>query len=284
MAQPGQRNEDRRPPSILTRAGPPDDEAQGNQREAQRNRGRKLAGKRGCDVPAVDVERAVEGERETRNAQDGGARETKPAKMAQSPRGDREHHDAAHGHEFERNVVRKPDEKRRNNHESDRKLAGERVASDHTRVHGPTEQPQDDGDGQDRMKPDVEKDDQERRDHHVEVERRKSRVPVGRPPRQLKLGKQFVAKERRTPDVCAHVTPGWGGVGEDQIRLQLPEDEQSRAENDHGGNRAFERIRPRGRGPAGVGRRHCAILPSRGSDVVVSDLLNLTIRPRRLRG
>ena len=56
--------------------------------------------------------------------------------------------------------------------------------------------------------PDVERHDQQRRDHHVELVGGEAGVPVGRPAGDAPLGQQVVAEVGRAPHVGAHVATG----------------------------------------------------------------------------
>ena len=91
--------------------------------------------------------------------------------------------------------------------------------------------------------------DQQRRDHHVEGEGREPGVPVGRPSRETKLRQQDIAQVRRRPDMGAHIAPGRRGVVEPEVRLDVPGDEDGRHGDEHEGGDLLRRDRADPRPP-----------------------------------
>ena len=256
VGQPGERNEHRCPSSVLARPCTADDEPEGNERKAERDRCCELTRQCRRDVAPIDVERAVERERQTRERKHRWSRKAQSTEMAQRPCGNREHDDATHGDELERDVVGQSDQQWGDDHDRDHQPPRQLQLADRPAVDGGAENRQDDRNRQDRVEPDIENDDQQRWNHHVEMKRREARVPVGGPARETQSWQQFITQERGTPHVRAHVPTSGRRVREDEVGVQLPEDEQ-RAPDDHErGHHALDQVRPLGLGPRGVGRHH----------------------------
>ncbi len=104
-------------------------------------------------------------------------------------------------------------------------------------------------------KEDIEGDDRQRGEHHVELIGRKACVPVGCPATQTAMRNEVVPQKCRPPDVCAHVAARWGGVGQHQVRVEGQHDEQHRPRNDQ---RAESSLRGRNE-PAGKSCRQARL-------------------------
>ena len=79
--------------------------------------------------------------------------------------------------------------------------------------------------------------DQQAGQGEVERQRRVAAVPVGRPPRESAVGQEVVPEVGGPVDVGAHVPPRGGGVGQEQVRPELPQDEgDDAAYRDQAGN------------------------------------------------
>ena len=76
---------------------------------------------------------------------------------------------------------------------------------------------------------DVDGNDGQHGDHHVEVVGGEPGVPVGGPAAEPEPGQQLVAEEGRPPHVGTQIAAGRGGLGEqDSVGVDHPEDEQGR--------------------------------------------------------
>ncbi len=82
------------------------------------------------------------------------------------------------------------------------------------------------------MEPGVQRHDQQRREHHVELVRGEAVVPVGCPAGQLAVRQDVVAEERRTPHVGAHVAARRRRVQQEVAEAELAEDEAGDGEHD----------------------------------------------------
>jgi len=128
---------------------------------------------------------------------------------------------------------------------------------------------------------DVECDDRQRRDHHVEAVQGQPAVPVHAPPRELEVRQEVVAQERRRPHVGAHVAARGRGVVEHQVaarrqRVEVDDhhhDDRGRDEGGGGDEHLHHplvgpRALPPGDGAAhhaaGDPRRQAAVLRGRG--------------------
>ena len=88
----------------------------------------------------------------------------------------------------------------------------------------------------------VEADDHERGDDHVELVHREAGVPVGGPPGQAPVRQDVVAQIRGSPHVRPHVAAGRRGVAEDQARVELGERVPRAQRNDADRDEALDQV------------------------------------------
>ena len=200
VAQPGERQQDRGHRSVLPGAQPPDHEAEVQDREGQADRERELTGEGRRDVAAVDREVPVEQEHDRGHRQEGGAGERQVGQAAERVGAHRQGEQPEDRHELERRAVRQLDREDRDR-DGRRHQAPTSPASAHPRgqEHEARRGGQRDDHRPATEQADVERHDQQRRHHHVELVGGEPGVPVGGPAGDPALGEQVVAEVARDP-------------------------------------------------------------------------------------
>ena len=239
VAQPRRREQAGGQGAVPAGAQAPDGHAEVEDGERQADREGELARHRRRHVPADDVAVAVELRLPVEQEQQGGHRaqrrdrERQVAQPAEGVGGEGQADEPADRDELEGDVVRDRDDQHEPDEPDDEQHASPSVEA----ARAPARRRDRGGDhgrrdGQQARDPDVERHDQQGRDHHVELVRGEAVVPVRCPARQAQLGQQVVQEVVGAPHVGAHVATGRRRVAQHQLGVHGGHDER-RAPDDH---------------------------------------------------
>ncbi len=232
MAQARQGQQHRRQRAVLAGAKPAHDHAEVEERQGQADGERELTRERGGDVAAVDREVAVEQEEHRCHGEQRRAGEGQVGQPAEGVGAERERDHAQDRHELERRPVRELDAAHRHHDRRGDERPPLPAGRADARPHDEAGRHQRDDHRPTAEDPHVERDDQQRRDHHVELVGGEAGVPIRRPPGDPTGRQQVVAEEGGTPDVRPHVAARGHGTRQDVGRVEVREHVQ-RARDDH---------------------------------------------------
>ena len=209
MAQSGQRKYGGCRSAAPTGLHTPNQEAQVHEAGRHGERVGEFARHGRHQVPAHDVERLVEQEREGGHGGERGTRERESGQSTGGPPGHRHDHQTGHGDPLDGHAVvdRHDEDHQRCQQAQPYRPARQAVSVD----QHPGGQQDGQHHGQQRGgQAHVDGHHHQHRHHHVEVVGGESGVPVRCPSGQAKPGQQLVTEERRPPHVGAEVTAGGG--------------------------------------------------------------------------